>query len=51
MASEEGNCRAAGPERDRTRNREFLLNPTHPDAKKFKAIQVSSYPFDVRLKK
>ena len=29
----------------------FLLNPTHPDAKKFKVIAVSSYPFDVRPKK
>ncbi len=29
----------------------FLLNPTHPDAKKFKVIEASPYPFDFRLKK
>ena len=29
----------------------FLLNPTHPDAKNVKVIEASSYPFDVRLKK
>jgi RES domain-containing protein len=29
----------------------FLLNPAHPDAKKFKVRQTYSYPFDARLKK
>ena len=29
----------------------FLLNPAHPDAKKFKIIEAFLYPFDVRLKK
>jgi RES domain-containing protein len=29
----------------------FLLNPTHPDAKRFKITEAFSYPFDVRLKK
>ena|SRR6185437_6017505 len=28
----------------------FLLNPTHPDARKFKISAAFSYPFDVRLK-
>ncbi|MBV9301484.1 MAG: RES family NAD+ phosphorylase [Acidobacteriaceae bacterium] len=29
----------------------FLLNPTHPDAKKFRIVEALLYPFDVRLKK
>ncbi len=29
----------------------FLLNPAHPDAKKFRIVDVWLYPFDVRLKK
>lgn len=29
----------------------FLLNPAHPDAKKFRVTDVFSYPFDARLKK
>lgn len=29
----------------------FLLNPAHPDAKKFRVTGAFSYPFDVRLKK
>ena len=29
----------------------FLLNPTHPDAKKFRVIEAPLYPFDIRLKK
>jgi RES domain-containing protein len=29
----------------------FLLNPTHPDAKEIKIIEAASYPFDLRLKK
>ena len=29
----------------------FLLNPNHPDAKKFKIVVATPYPFDVRLKK
>ena len=28
----------------------LLLNPTHPDAKKFKITEAFAYPFDVRLK-
>ena len=28
-----------------------LLNPAHPDAKKFKITEAFLYPFDVRLKK
>jgi RES domain-containing protein len=29
----------------------FLLNPTHPAAKKFRITAAASYPFDIRLKK
>lgn len=29
----------------------FLLNPAHPDAKKFKIAEAFSYPFDARLKR
>lgn len=29
----------------------FLLNPAHPDAKKFQIVEALLYPFDVRLKK
>lgn len=29
----------------------FLLNPTHFDAKKFSIVEASSYPFDFRLKR
>lgn len=29
----------------------FLFNPTHTDAKKFKVIEAFSYPFDIRLKR
>lgn len=28
----------------------FLLNPIHPDAKKFNMVEASAYLFDVRLK-
>jgi RES domain-containing protein len=28
----------------------FLLNPTHPDAKKFRIVEALLYPFEVRLK-
>ena len=29
----------------------FLLNPAHPDAKKFRIAEALQYPFNVRLKK
>jgi RES domain-containing protein len=29
----------------------FLLNPSHQDAKKFRVAEVWTYPFDVRIKK
>ena len=29
----------------------FLLNPAHRDAKKFRIVEALQYPFDVRLKK
>jgi RES domain-containing protein len=29
----------------------FLLDPAHPDSKKFQIIEALLYPFDVRLKK
>ena len=28
----------------------FLLNPTHPDAKQFRIVETFLYPFDTRLK-
>lgn len=29
----------------------FLFNPSHPDAAKFRIVEAFPYPFDVRLKK
>jgi RES domain-containing protein len=29
----------------------FLLNPAHPDAKKFRIVETFLYPLDIRLKK
>jgi RES domain-containing protein len=29
----------------------FLFNPAHPDAKKFRIVGASGHPFDARLKK
>ena len=29
----------------------FLFNPLHPEAKKFRIAEAFSYPFDARLKK
>jgi RES domain-containing protein len=29
----------------------FLFNPAHPDAKKFRIVGAFAYPFDARLKK